>query len=114
MAGKFWDIELGANEVTGLDLSASFVRIARRYDLTTWIAIAHLALGATIIGYMAWFYALAQGGLARISVLQFLQPIFTVAFAGVLLGERLKVAELAMGATILMGVIIARQSRGPG
>jgi drug/metabolite transporter (DMT)-like permease len=83
----------------------------QRLNLTTWIAVAHLALGATIIGYLAWFYALARGGLARVSVLQFLQPIFTAAFAGVLLGERLTVAELAMGATILLGVMIARQSR---
>jgi drug/metabolite transporter (DMT)-like permease len=83
----------------------------RRLDLTTWIAVAHLALGATIVGYMAWFYALARGGLARVSVLQFLQPIFTAAFAGVLLGERLTMVELAMGATILTGVIVARQSR---
>jgi len=83
----------------------------KRFDLTTWIALGHLALGATVIGYMAWFYALARGGLARVSVLQFLQPIFTIIFAGVLLGERLTAAELLMGATILIGVIIARQSR---
>jgi hypothetical protein len=58
-------------------------------------------LGATVIGYMAWLHALARGG---VSVLQFLQPIFTFIFAGVLLGGRVTAAELVvMSATILMG-----------
>lgn len=107
----FWAVLLaGLVLVPALWLSEDWATW-ERLDITTWIAVAHLAVGATIIGYLAWSYALARGGLARVSVLQFLQPIFTAAFAEVLLGERLTVPELAMGATILVGVIIARQSR---
>jgi len=107
----FWGVLIaGLVLAPALWLDADLV-MWERLDLTTWIALGHLALGATVIGYMAWFYALARGGLARVSVLQFLQPIFTVIFAGVLLGERLTAAELVMGATILIGVIVARQSR---
>jgi drug/metabolite transporter (DMT)-like permease len=111
-----WTATFWAILIAGLVLAPALwfdedFAIWQRLDLTTWVAVAHLALGATIIGYMAWFYALARGGLARVSVLQFLQPIFTVIFAGVLLGETLTAAELLMGATILIGVIIARQSR---
>ena len=111
-----WTATFWAILIAGLVLAPALwfdedFAIWQRLDLTTWVAVAHLALGATVIGYMAWFYALARGGLARVSILQFLQPIFTVIFAGVLLGETLTAAELLMGATILIGVIIARQSR---
>lgn len=43
-------------------------------SLLVWATLVHLTLGAGVIAFAAWFYGLARGGLARVSVLQFGQP----------------------------------------
>ena len=77
-----------------------------------WLALVHLAAGAGVIGFAAWFWALARGGIARVAVLQFFQPVISLAFAALLLSERLTPALALSAAAILFGVLIARSSEG--
>ena len=74
-----------------------------------WAGIAYLALGVTILGYTLWYWALGHGGVARVGLLQFLQPVSGVLLAGLLLGERLAGPALLAAAIILLGVGIATQ-----
>lgn len=74
-----------------------------------WAGVAYLALGVTILGYTLWYWALGRGGIARVGLLQFLQPVSGVLLAGLLLGERLAGPALLATAIILLGVGIATQ-----
>jgi drug/metabolite transporter (DMT)-like permease len=69
-----------------------------------WVAIAYLAVGVTIVGYVLWYWALGRGGIARIALLQFLQPVSGVILAAILLGEDFGAIFIAASGVILFGV----------
>ena len=79
--------------------------------MRTWVSVAYLAIGVTIIGYVLWYWALGRGGIARIGLLQFLQPISGVLLAALLLDEPLTSGLLLATAIILTGVAIAQRAR---
>ncbi len=74
-----------------------------------WVGLIHLVLGANLIARVSWFWALARGGIARVSVLQLSQPVISVVFAVFLLSERLTVPATLAAIAILGGVLIARR-----
>jgi drug/metabolite transporter (DMT)-like permease len=69
-----------------------------------WVAIAYLAIGVTIVGYVLWYWSLGQGGIARIALLQFLQPVSGVILATMLLGEHFGTVFIVTSGVILFGV----------
>jgi drug/metabolite transporter (DMT)-like permease len=69
-----------------------------------WVAIAYLAIGVTIVGYVLWYWSLGQGGIARIALLQFLQPVSGVILATILLGEHFGAVFIVTSGVILFGV----------
>ena len=69
-----------------------------------WLSIAYLAVGVTIVGYVLWYWALGQGGIARIALLQFLQPVSGVILAALLLGEEFGAIFITASGVILFGV----------
>jgi drug/metabolite transporter (DMT)-like permease len=70
--------------------------------------LAYLVVISSVIGYIAWNWALAHGGIGRTGVLQFAQPVLTVIAAVVLLGESLTASVVFAASVILAGVAIAR------
>jgi drug/metabolite transporter (DMT)-like permease len=72
--------------------------------------LAYLVLISSVVGYIAWNWALAHGGIGRTGVLQFAQPVLTVLLAMLLLGEALTPSVIVSSAVILAGVAIARRS----
>ncbi len=71
--------------------------------------LAYLVVISSVVGYVAWNWALAHGGIGRTGVLQFAQPVLTVLLAVLLLGESLGASVLVSAAVILAGVAIARR-----
>ena len=74
-----------------------------------WAGVGYLVAGSTIVGYVLWYWALGRGGIARIGLLQFLQPVTGVLLAAALLGEALTPDLLLASALILGGVALARR-----
>ena len=74
----------------------------------SWLAVLYLAFCASILGYVAWYWALQRGGVVQISALQFVQPVVSLAIAVVLFAEPLS-APIAMALLlILAGVSLTR------
>lgn len=73
----------------------------------SWLAILYLAAVSTIIGYVLWYWALGKGGIARVGLIQFLQPVSGVILAGMLLGEAISVSFALASALVLGGVWLA-------
>ena len=67
-----------------------------------------MALASSILAYAAWYWALGQGGIGRIGLAQFAQPLVGVILAVALLGEALTWPMVLAAATILAGVALAR------
>lgn len=79
-----------------------------------WAIIVYLALGANLIAFAAWYWALSQGGISRVAVLQFALPVLSVTLAVWLLGETVTPPLLVAGAAILVGIALARRGLDPG
>ena len=76
-------------------------------SVPAWSAIAYLAVVVTILGYVLWYWALGRGGIARVGLIQFLQPVSGVILAAVLLGEGISLSFLLASALVLSGVWLA-------
>ena len=75
--------------------------------LAPWLGVLYLAVGVTIIGYIFWYWALGSGGIAKVGLLQFLQPVSGVVLAWLLLGELLSAGFVGASAIIMAGVWLA-------
>lgn len=76
-----------------------------------WAAVAYLAVGVTIVGYIMWYWALGKGGIERIGLIQFLQPVSGVILALLLLGERFTAIFVLASVLILLGVWLAIRAK---
>ncbi len=74
-----------------------------------WSATLYLALVTSIVGYIGWYWALARGGIQRIALYQFLQPISGLLLAVAVLDERPSLALLVAGALVLGGLTVAQR-----
>jgi drug/metabolite transporter (DMT)-like permease len=61
---------------TGLDAGA-----------TSWLGLAYVSLVSMFLGFFAWYAGLASGGVARIGQIQLAQPVLTLVWSALLLGE---------------------------
>ncbi len=74
-----------------------------------WGGIAWLVACSSLLGYLAWYWALATGGVARVAPVQFLQPLVSLVLAVILFGEAMTPPLAASALAILAGVAIARR-----
>jgi drug/metabolite transporter (DMT)-like permease len=79
----------------------------------TLVALLHFTVGAGLFAFVAWFWALARGGIHRIAVLQFMQPVLGVLFAWVFLREHPTPMVLITGIFIIAGVVTAWRGSAP-
>jgi drug/metabolite transporter (DMT)-like permease len=70
-------------------------------------SLIYIAVGVTVVGYVLWYWALGHGGIARIGMFQFAQPIVSVVLAGLILSEPLGPTVAIAGALVIAGVWIA-------
>ena len=76
-----------------------------------WSGLLYQAIGVTIIAYILWYWALGTGGIARVGLFQFLQPVSGVTLAWLILGEGLSLIFALASMIIMAGVILAFRAR---
>jgi drug/metabolite transporter (DMT)-like permease len=72
-----------------------------------WSGLLYQAVGVTIVAYILWYWALGTGGIARIGLFQFLQPVSGVVLALLILSEPLSLLFVVASAAIMVGVVLA-------
>lgn len=75
-----------------------------------WMAVLYLAFIVTVIGYIAWYWALSKGGVARVAPAQFFLPVVGVGLAVAFLDERLTAVGIGAAIVILIGVRLTQRS----
>ncbi|MAS54730.1 MAG: EamA family transporter [Pimelobacter sp.] len=79
-----------------------------------WVAFAYLAAVSMFLGFVAWYRGLAIGPIATVSQVQLVQPVLSIGWATLLLGEHLTVLT-ALGALAVVacaaGAVRARSPR---
>ncbi len=79
--------------------------------LYAWSGLLYQAIGVTIIAYILWYWALGTGGIARVGLFQFLQPVSGVLLAWWILSENLSLIFLFASLIIMVGVVLAFRAR---
>jgi drug/metabolite transporter (DMT)-like permease len=67
-----------------------------------WAAFSYLGVVSMFLGFFAWYRGLAIGPMARVSQVQLVQPVLTIGWAGLLLGEQLDLATLGGGLAVIL------------
>ena len=71
--------------------------------------IAYAAFVTSILGYVAWYWALSKGGIGRIATIQFGLPVVSLVLAVLILDEAITPPILIAAAVILSGIWIVQR-----
>ncbi len=99
-----WALVLAAPVMVGLTALA----VAREMPTASpaqWAAFGYLAVVSMYLGFFAWYRGLAVGPIAQVSQVQLVQPVLSLAWAALLLGEHL-------GAGTVLGALAVVASAG--
>jgi drug/metabolite transporter (DMT)-like permease len=95
-------IAIGAIAAAGSDLHASS---------DAWLGFAYVAAVSALLGFFPWYAGLARGGVAKIGQIQLLQPLLTLAWSALLLGEHIGVATVVASIAVLASVVATQRTR---
>jgi drug/metabolite transporter (DMT)-like permease len=76
-----------------------------------WAAFAYLGVVSMFLGFFAWYRGLAIGPMARVSQVQLVQPVLTIGWAALLLGERLTWPTVLGGVAVIACAGVAVRTR---
>jgi drug/metabolite transporter (DMT)-like permease len=76
-----------------------------------WAAFGYLAVVSMFLGFFAWYRGLAIGPIAQVSQVQLVQPVLSILWAAVLLGEPLTVATVLGGVAVIACAAVAVRVR---
>jgi drug/metabolite transporter (DMT)-like permease len=83
----------------------------REIPVNGWLAISFLGIFCSGIAYILWYDALQALPVAQTGAFLYIEPIITVIVAAVVLHERLLLATILGGMTILVGVWMVNRTK---
>lgn len=96
--------------------AVSVVRQPPSAPPTAWASFAYLACVSMYLGFFAWYRGLAIGPMAQVSQVQLVQPVLTITWAALLLGEQITAATVVGGLAVILlagGATSSRARRAP-
>jgi drug/metabolite transporter (DMT)-like permease len=76
-----------------------------------WLGFAYVAVISMFAGFVAWYRGLALGGAARVGQLQLAQPVLTLTWSAMLLGEQVGAATLVAAFGVIGSVALTQRLR---
>ena len=91
--------------------AVNFVIAPLSHDPIAWLCFLYTALFSMFLGFLAWYRGLAIGPMTSVSQVQLSQPVFTLIWSTLILGEVLTPEILIGGAVIIALAFIAVRAR---
>jgi drug/metabolite transporter (DMT)-like permease len=76
-----------------------------------WAGFAYVSGVSMFLGCLAWYHGLALGGVARVSQIQLLQPLLSLGWSALLLGEAVGRGTLGAALLVVACVLASARSR---
>lgn len=76
-----------------------------------WLGFGYVGIVSTYLGFFPWYRALALGGVARISQIQLAQPVLTLVWSALLLGEHIDTSTVVAAGLVLVSVAASQRMR---
>lgn len=67
-----------------------------------WLGFAYVSVVSMFLGFFAWYRGLAIGPMAQVSQIQLMQPVLSICWAGLLLGEHLGWTTITGGLAVVL------------
>lgn len=80
-------------------------------DALGWSAFGYLTVVSMFLGFFAWYAGLARGGIAQVGQVQLAQPVLTLGWSALLLGESVTPASVAAAVVVLVCVVLVQRTR---
>lgn len=77
-----------------------------------WLGVAYMAVLASVVAYLIYYYALSKLSASRVAAFSYLQPVIATILGAVLLAEKVSPRLLGGGTAVLVGVYLAERGRG--
>lgn len=78
---------------------------------TQWTAFGYLGVVSMFLGFFAWYRGLAIGPMTQVSQIQLVQPVMTIGWAALLLGEHVTWLTLLGGAAVIICAAVTVRTR---
>jgi drug/metabolite transporter (DMT)-like permease len=85
-----------------------------RWNAAATGGLAYLAVVSMFLGFFAWYAGLAAVGVARASQVQLAQPLLTLGWSWLLLGEHAGMSTVLAAVGVLACVVLAQRARVSG
>ncbi|RAD06489.1 EamA family transporter, partial [Burkholderia multivorans] len=76
-----------------------------------WASFAYLGIVSMFLGFLAWYRGLGIGPMAQVSQVQLTQPVMSIAWASLLLGERLDWLTIVCGGAVVVSAAATMRTR---
>ena len=76
-----------------------------------WLAFIYVGTVSMFLAFFAWYRGLALGGIARVGQIQLLQPVLTLLWSVLFLGERLDPPTILAALAVISTVELGRRVR---
>ena len=76
-----------------------------------WAAFGYLTVISMFLGFFAWYAGLARGGIAQVGQIQLAQPLITLIWSALLLGEQVTPAAIGAALVVLACVALLQRTR---
>jgi drug/metabolite transporter (DMT)-like permease len=78
---------------------------------TAWLGFAYVSVVSMFLGFFAWYAGLARGGVARVGQVQLAQPVLTLGWSALLLGESVSALTVLTALLVLASVAATQRAR---
>jgi drug/metabolite transporter (DMT)-like permease len=86
----------------------------RHAGTDAWLGFAYVCTVSMFLGFFFFYAGLARGGVAKAGQVQLLQPLLTLGFAGLVLGEHVSPLTLVCAVAVLGSVAATQRARVDG
>ncbi|GAA4451910.1 DMT family transporter [Phytohabitans houttuyneae] len=107
-----WALVLSLPVTLTVTLGAAWLHPPRA-GAGAWSAFAYLTAVSMFLGFFAWYAGLARGGIARVGQIQLAQPVLTLLWSALLLGEEVTPASIGAAVVVLGCVVLTQRTRAP-
>jgi drug/metabolite transporter (DMT)-like permease len=76
-----------------------------------WLGFAYVAVVSMFLAFFAFYRGMAEAGIARVSQLQLSQPVLTLLWSGLFLGERIDTATVGAALFVVLCVLVTLKTR---
>ena len=79
-----------------------------------WACFAYVSVVSMFLGFFAWYRGLSEGGVARVGQVQLSQPVLTLLWSALLLGERIGPLTDSCALLVVGSVSVGQRTRVRG